>query len=244
LSEQHRLALEELGFSPEMAKRRVTDRMDWDWEERYEAMLKFKEKYGHVRVPRGYGSLGCWVNAQRMSLGDGDRGNKVKRDRIKKLNEIGFVWNYNEWLWNDRYEKLREYHQEHRNTNVPKSSGVLGEWCELQRVQYSLYERGKKSNLTAQRVAKLNELGFDWDRGVTLGIEFDLAWFAKLKLLKQFYAEHGHFDVPRKHPTLGHWVSRQRQNYKGILRGEKNSLNEQRRSELAKIGFFDDISKR
>jgi len=243
LTESHRLALEDIGFDASLKRRRKSRRVDSEWEERLEELMEFKMKYGHTRVARGYGRLGTWVNAQRYKLGPhvfepDDKVGATSLERIQRLNEIDFVWNTHTWLWDKRLEALTIYHKENGHTNVPKSIGALGQWCERQRVEFSKYQRNIRSNLTAQRVSRLNALGFDWDRGDTKQIEWDLQWYRKLALLKGYFAKHGDFDVPRDHPTLGNWVFKQKSFYKGMLRGVKNSLSEQRRLELDAIGFF------
>lgn len=248
LSESHRRALEEIGFGPKLAKRRSTSRTEYEWEERFEQLVEFKKNYDHVRVSRGFGLLGTWVNAQRCTLGPyklgpGNKGSKIYRERIRQLDEIGFVWNSHTWLWDTRIEALTRYHLENGHTNVPKSMGVLGQWCELQRVEYSKYQRDLESNLSAQRVSRLNALGFDWERGDTVQLEWDLQWFRKLNLIRAYYALHGNFDVPRSDRTLGSWTGKQKTYFKGMLRGERNSLSEQRRAELDAIGFFDEMNE-
>jgi hypothetical protein len=59
-----------------------------DWEERYWQLLNYKQVHGHCRVPRQNPSLGRWVENQRQFYRKG----ALKRDRIDKLNEIGFIW--------------------------------------------------------------------------------------------------------------------------------------------------------
>ena len=249
LSEAHRSALEGIGFSPFLQNRRNSTRAEYDWDSRFQELKAFKEKYGHVRVSRGFGPLGSWVSAQRCALGplalsqEGEV-SQIKRERIARLDEVGFVWNTNTWQWNKHFEELVIYHRENGHSNVPKSSGSLGVFCEVQRVEYSKYQRNLKSNLTAQRVSRLNALSFDWDRGDTVQLERDLQWFRKLKLLKEYFAVIGHFEIPRKDPILGNWVVKQRSYYKGRLRGESNSLTDERRAALEHIGFFEKIKDR
>jgi len=61
------------------------------WEQRYEDLLEFKDKYNHTIVPRNkFPVLGNWVRTQRRCL------ERLSQDRIDKLNAIGFVWKVNE----------------------------------------------------------------------------------------------------------------------------------------------------
>lgn len=76
------------------------------WEERYEELLAFRDRFGHLNVPRIYPenlSLGIWVSKQRqeykrfqsmLSLAP-DFGKPYfarQQQRIRQLNEIGFNW--------------------------------------------------------------------------------------------------------------------------------------------------------
>ena len=63
--------------------------------------------------------------------------------------------------WTESYEHLRTYKEREGDCSVPKSyktdSGyALFFWCKNQRTQY------KAENLSADRIAKLNALGFYW----------------------------------------------------------------------------------
>lgn len=98
--------------------------------------------------------------------------------------------------------------------------------------------REKKSQLTARRVLKLNEVGFDWSRGGTQGIQRDLAWHRQLNELKKWKEENNHCNVPRN-TTLGKWVASQRIQYRALLRGEKSAMTDKRRNELDDIGLLD-----
>lgn len=109
-------------------------------------------------------------------------------------------------------------------------------------VQWSHYEKGKKSQINAQRVALLNSIDFDWNRGETRRIEWDLSWYKNLNKLKKWKAKHGNCNVSRKSdPALGLWVSQQRMNYKKLLlHGQKaSSFTDERMTELEKLGLFE-----
>jgi hypothetical protein len=73
----------------------VWDWIDYRWEQGFTALLKFKRREGHCRVPifhsEGDHRLGWWVSTQRKR-----RKRKRKRMSAKRkarLNKIGFVWN-------------------------------------------------------------------------------------------------------------------------------------------------------
>ena len=136
LSDSHRIALEGIGFGPHLAKRRQTTiTSNVTWQNRYNELLLFKEVYNHTRVPKipQHAQLSSWVNHQRNLKAIG----KLDRGRLHRLQEIGFVWNENQWLWMKRYSELAAFQEKSGHTNVPRGGGDLGEWVEWQRVSLS-----------------------------------------------------------------------------------------------------------
>jgi hypothetical protein len=63
---------------------------DFAWEQGFAALLKFKRREGHCRVPihhrEGNFRLGLWISTQRRKR------NKMSAKRKARLNKIGFVW--------------------------------------------------------------------------------------------------------------------------------------------------------
>ena len=75
--------LEEIGF--------VWDPIDATWKKKYLELKAYREKFGHCRVTmpnKEYHQLGAWVKNQRTALSQG----KLDAERIRQLDEIGFVW--------------------------------------------------------------------------------------------------------------------------------------------------------
>jgi hypothetical protein len=68
----------------------VWDWRDYRWEQGYSALLKFKRREGHCRVPiqhrEGDFRLGHWVSTQRKKRAD------LPDVRKRRLKKIGFVW--------------------------------------------------------------------------------------------------------------------------------------------------------
>ena len=69
----------------------VWNRNDDRWERGFTALLKFKRREGHCRVPvlhsEGNYKLGRWVSVQRGCRRD------MSAERKARLNKTGFVWN-------------------------------------------------------------------------------------------------------------------------------------------------------
>ena len=64
--------------------------------------------------------------------------------------------------WEDRLKMLVEFKKAHGHCMVPQSHPHLGGWVKWQREKYALYEKGKTSNLTPEKIETLNKLGFVW----------------------------------------------------------------------------------
>jgi hypothetical protein len=68
------------------------------WDERFEMLIQFKAKYGHLQLKRGstqHPVLGQWCSNQRAfrnMLVAGKKPFKINQERIEKLTTIGFQW--------------------------------------------------------------------------------------------------------------------------------------------------------
>ncbi|GFH61995.1 hypothetical protein CTEN210_18471 [Chaetoceros tenuissimus] len=89
---------------------------------------------------------------------------QMTEERIEKLESIGFEWALRS-KWNDRFEKLKEFKTQQGHCNVPREHEPiksLGNWVHQQRTEYKLMLEGAKSQMTEERVEKLESLGFEW----------------------------------------------------------------------------------
>jgi hypothetical protein len=86
-----------------------------------------------------------------------------------------------------------------------------------------------------ERRDSLNSIGFVWSvREAGRSSKRDKMWHEKFKMLLQYKQEHGDCLVPKnyeKDPSLGTWVSTQRNVY------ANNKLRSDRRSKLESVGF-------
>ena len=164
----------------------------------------------------------------------------MTQERLEKLGSIGFEWNKWKDTWNERYEELKDFKDQQGHCNVPhkyQPNKALGNWVQKQRQNYKLMLEGSKSGrMTEERVEKLENIGFEWNKK-------DI-WDMRLEELKLFKAQHGNCNVPmRRNKVLGQWVITQRKNYKRMLEGSKSYMTEERVEKLENIGFEWTINK-
>jgi len=204
-------------------RRTEVTQFDAIFETHFNELLEFKRRFGHCDVPQHWSenrALGNWVIKQRV--------NREFLDplRYQMLKEAGFKFDYYEYLWNKKYEELKEYHQRTGHCNVTKRPGEnnsLAGWVGKQRRDYKELSK----NLTLDKIVKLNTLGFNWGNPIT-------PWEKRYSELKKFKKRFGHCNVPRgwKHnKPLAGWVAIQRTKY------SQGKLLETRFNFLESIGF-------
>ncbi len=199
---------------------------DWDrsesvWNEMYANLVKFKEVVGHCNVPKDYPEnpkLGMWVSTQRLKT------TKMTSIRIEKLDKLGFCWNILDASWNHYFDKLVQFKKKNGHCNIPidyPEDPSFAFWINRQRT--------KKAKFSKERIARLDELGFDWDPR-----ESD--WNQQYELLTEFHMQNGHCNISRNHPhhsSLARWTQTQRIN--------KNKLSPERKEKLNKLEFVWDL---
>ena len=138
------------------------------WDDRYSQLLEYKAEHKNCLVPSVYPknkALGAWVHTQRTQyrLRSEGKHSFLTEERIKLLDEVGFVWSPQGNSWDDRYNQLVVYKAEHKNCLVPRvypKNKALGAWVDNQRTR--LGSEGEKSQLAKKRIKLLDEVGFVW----------------------------------------------------------------------------------
>jgi hypothetical protein len=143
---------------------------------------------------------------------------------VEKLNQIGFVWEIYETLWEQGFRHLKAFTDNRGHCIVARdyvtNDGYkLGVWVSIQ--------RKTRFKMSDEHVQRLNELGFVWDPLLK-------QWEDGFNHLKRFVKKEGHCLVPAKYKTesgfkLGSWVMNNRQN--------RDQVPEDRRRRLDEIGF-------
>jgi hypothetical protein len=149
LTKEKMVLLNKLGFI-------WTPRTD-SWETQFQFLIAFRMKYPHrwparkVEFPKG-NKLGEWFNNERKQ-----RSHRTQ-EQIRKLENIGFVFNLQEKQFMEKYHLLCEYRKIHPlqwPTQFEVFQGVkLGVWCAYQR---KLYREGR---LPERRMKLLQDIKF------------------------------------------------------------------------------------
>ncbi|MDC0281007.1 Helicase associated domain protein [Akkermansiaceae bacterium] len=192
------------------------------WEINFQKLVAYKEEHGDCLVPQNWKdkSLANWVKTQRKFF------ETLCEDRTNRLNEIGFVWEYHENIWELQFNKLLLYQKEHGHCLLPVSyrDKQLANWVKTQR------KFKKEGELENPKVSKLNSIGFVWD-------PHDEKWIKRLTELKEYKRKNGDCMVPKASSSLGLWVYTQRQ-----LKA-KDALTVERVNALDALGFVWDPNK-
>ena len=155
------VALNEIGFA--------WNAFEQNWEDMLEELKEYKRQNRHCDVPQGTPPLCTWVRTQRQEykkLQDG-KTSAMTAERIAALDKIGFSWNAQDAVWQERLSELEAYKQEHQHCNVPQIGSTLGSWVHEQRKDYKNLTAGKNSPMTPERITALNKIGFRWNVGTT-----------------------------------------------------------------------------
>jgi hypothetical protein len=157
--------------------------------------------------------------------------------RRKTLNSSGHS-RPNDKKWNQKIRELKAYINEHGDCNIKRGSRndktSLAHWVSRQRCQYVQKQKGKKNCLSDARIAQLESMGFEWKES-----RVD-QWKTRFKELQDFRNEFGHCKVPQKYPSnlqLGKWVQLQRYEHDLRTKGKHSRMNDERISELQRLGF-------
>lgn len=122
----------EVAFPPQ--KKKAQTFSDKTFDRGFESIVEFKKKNGHINIPyrcEENRPLGAFCAKVRKAQ------DELTQDQRDRLNSVGFCWETTQdRLWNEKYERLKQYHGKHGNCLVPttyKEDRELSEWCSKQR---------------------------------------------------------------------------------------------------------------
>jgi superfamily II DNA or RNA helicase len=179
----------------------ILDRLGISWDRWFGLLQKFKTREGHSLVNQrtteeGF-HLGLWVNKQRQ------RKHVLTAEQILKLDSLDFIWDPLINRWERAFSFLEEFVKNTGHCKVPKDCELrgfrLGNWVGV--------IRKIKPQIKAERIKRLDSLGFNWDPLTEL-------WEHAYSTLEKFRRREGHCRVPIGHEedgvSLGRWVNKQR----------------------------------
>ena len=220
---------------------RLDETLTASWDLMYDCAKRYYERHGNLEVPvkyqteEGYG-LGRWLLTQRRVYA-GEKYGVLGADRVRRLNQIGMVWESSRDLaWERYFREAEKYYVEHGdlNTNVHTvtDSGIrLGAWITKLRT----YRKSgiQKAYLSEERIRLLDGIGMIWDVP-------DYLWEENFAECMEYYREHGNLDIPNAYCSprglkIGGWIRRQRLLRKGQTNGA--ALTEDQIARLDGIGM-------
>ena len=224
---ERKAQLNELGFS-------WTGGMnDRNWDEKYQRLKVYHAANGDSDVPADWKAdpkLAVWVSTQRSRR----KKDMITEEQVRLLDELGFTWQHRErGSWEDSLAEVVNYKAKEGNCEIPLNypeNPKLGRFVNAMRTQRN------NGSLSADRIAKLDALGFVWvsSRKVLDEGGISAQWQVRFDELLQYKQAHGDCDVPTRwpeNPQLGHWSSQQRQNRKS------GSIHPEGQRRLDEIGF-------
>ena len=181
------------------------------WEKGFYYLKKYSDKFNNINFVNSYKTsdgyaLGNWTSIQRS------RKSRLTKDQIKKLDNLGFVWEVNELQWNKGYNLLISYINKYGDASIDKNRNFeekeyLISWLARQRASY------KKQSITTKRKKLLEEINdWSWDPQKDL-------WENGIKHLKIYVEKEGNALVPDDFIQddgfkLGQWIRKRRTSYK------------------------------
>jgi superfamily II DNA or RNA helicase len=210
---------------------------DEQWEQMYTEFEQYRRSHGNIDVPVSNEKLTHWIWGQRQRRMAG----KLSQHRIRRLDKLGFRWQLQERRkWNDRLSDIAEFKAQHGHCNVPVN---YREDPSLGRFVANMRSQRRQGILSAERIAKLDKLGFRWWGDAKKGPGMKRvtddgtseAWRERFADLLRYKRVHGNCDVVRvkgdENKKLGNWVSQQRVFY------HRGSLDPTRVKLLEEAGF-------
>jgi hypothetical protein len=208
----------------------IRSQLHLQWTNYYQQLTAFFQQQGHCQVPGSQEKLVSWIERQRLAK----KNNLISPEREKQLNDIHFIWTFQdikESYWQEKYQELLAYHQSHGHCLVPvsfKQNPSLGHWVATQR------KLEAHNKLSREKRQPLEHLGFVWAQEILPQRKhhYDLQWQVQFENLRSYQHLYGTCQVSLKiDPELQRWTRWQRRHY------NEGKLLDRRREQLTSINF-------
>ena len=211
------------------------------WDTYYLAARQWYQDTGNLRIPKSYVTptgltLGSWIQTQRRVHSGTVTGN-LTEEKVRKLDEIGMIWDTKDQNWNKVLTELQAYYREHGNldikTRYETSDGFkLGRW--ISNLRAKVKTNGLDQTLTEEQQEQLAALGMIWNRNSE-------KWEEYFKAAENYYKIYGNLNVLTKYITedgipLGRWLADISRQVSGE-NSRRTTLSEEQMKRLESIGF-------
>ena len=183
----------------------IEGRLQDSWDLWIRALEQYKEREGECLVPSNHVEileggtklkLGNWVLNMRQAR-NGTGKSLLTLERIKRLEELGFVWKFEkECMFDKFFRYVLLYKKKYGHTNIKKNDEIDG--YNIGTMFNALFQEYKKGRLNDEQVNELKVIGID---------------VTKSKYKKQFQKK---MDLAREAVDKGMIISYQNNVYKGI----------------------------
>lgn len=140
-----------------------------NWERNFRSAARYARKYKHLLVPASYVDsdgvrLGVWISNLRAARKNRPDSYQVTPAHIKKLNNIGMVWDARDAKWGTAYQQAKAYYKAHGNLHAAanyksdETGFCLGDWLRRMREWDTTHD----PKLTPERRAMLDKIGMEW----------------------------------------------------------------------------------
>ena len=196
------------------------DKYEEEWMRQYNLLKEFTKLNGICNPTSEEQELVVFCSIQRSA----QKNNKLSNKRFKLLQEINFIWDIPNYIWEHNIEKYKKF-LEQDEVSINNWDPALAAWIITKKRQI------KENKLDHEKVKELYELG------ISLVSDDDRRWEENYNLLKKNKSIHGDANVKRSH-ELGTWLTRQRTLY------FEGKLLKERENRLRSLNIiWDPISK-
>jgi hypothetical protein len=183
----------------------------------YPQLVQYKEEHGNLDVDRDNRPLYDFIlrirDIYRRTIKKGGLSRILTKERIAKLNELGFEFEpiNDSWNWDKNYPQLVEFQRQHGHTRVnTASNSELSMFVKKLRKHYSV--RDTSTMLTPEKMKLLDDIGFQW------ALWTKDPWEGRFMEVQDFKKAHGHCIIgPKYDSSLNDWVKNQRKAYRNFM---------------------------
>lgn len=168
------------------------------FDEFYELMIQYKNEYGDCEVPKKYTTrdgiqLGLYLRRYIYYR------KKFSQENIKKLESLGVDFTRKKgkyYTFDDVYDLLVKFKAEYGHCKIPLN------YCTVNGVHlgWKVYDiKVGNRKITEEQRAKLDELGFDWDKSMVHKIKYSVDEI--YDMLVEYKKNHGNCNLPENYHT-------------------------------------------